>query len=106
MHVDKSTITAGDLTITWAASASAGAEDYGIYEGAIVSPWIYNHARVVCADTGVPFTEEITPGSGDRYYLVVALNPDLEGSYGRHSNNTERPQGSPACRAAQGFDCP
>jgi hypothetical protein len=106
MHVDKSSLTLGDLTITWTVSISAGAEDYGIYEGSIVSPWTYNHASVVCTDSGTPLTEEITPSSGNRYYLVVALNPDLEGSYGRRSTGAERPQGSAPCRTAQGFDCP
>lgn len=108
MHVDKSLITAGDLTITWAASLSVGAEDYGIYEGTIVSPWTYNHVRVPpCSDTGTPLTEEVTPSTvGDHYYLVVALNPDVEGSYGQDSSLAERPQGSPSCRPIQGFDCP
>ncbi len=106
MHVDKSSITTGDLTITWTPSTSAGAEDYGIYEGSIVNPWIFNHTSKLCTDAGTALTEDITPASGNRFYLVVALNPDMEGSYGRHTSGTERPQGSSPCRAAQGLDCP
>jgi hypothetical protein len=106
MHVDKSTITAGDLTITWTASTSAGAEDYGIYEGAITSPWFYSHGAIDCSDNGSDFTEEVTPASGDRYYLVVAMNPNDEGSYGKRTGGAERPMGSSPCRPAQDFDCP
>ena len=80
IHATKSTVTAGDLTITWLPSLSAGAEDYAIYEGSIVSPWVYNHVPKVCTDSGIALTEEITPAAtGVRYYLVVAMNPDLEG---------------------------
>jgi hypothetical protein len=106
MYVDKSSLTAGDLTITWTASTSAGGEDYGIYEGTIASPWSYNHAAVDCNDAGGDLTEDITPGSGDRYYLVVPHHPDMEGGYGTDSGGTQRPQGSSPCRAVQGFDCP
>jgi hypothetical protein len=113
MHVTKSILTTGDLTITWVPSTSAGAEDYGIYEGTIFSTWSYSHTPYVCTDAGVPLTEEVTPLSGDQYYLVVALNPfgappgvGHEGSYGRDSSNNERPQGSSPCRPAQDFDCP
>jgi hypothetical protein len=109
MHVDKSALTPGDLAITWTASLSVGAEDYGIYEGSITSPWVYNHGSFpyvkVCHDAGFDFTEEITPTAGNVYYLVVALNPDLEGSYGQNSTGERPPSGSP-CRPAQGFDCP
>ena len=106
MNVNRSLVTAGDLTISWLPSLSAGAEDYAIYEGSIVSPWVYNHIPKICTDAGVPLTEEVTPAGGVRYYLVVATNPDLEGSYGRRTGGFERPQGTGPCRSAQGFDCP
>jgi len=108
MHVDKSSITAGDLTITWTASLSAGAEDYGIYEGSTTSPWAYGHVAIDCHDNGGDFTEEVTPASvaGDYFYLVVANNPNDEGSYGKRSSGTERPMGGSPCRPFQDFDCP
>ena len=107
MLVDKSSITTGDLTISWSPGTSAGAEDYGIYEGSIASPWIYDHASIKCTDAGSDLTEEVTPAVGDRYYLVVPLNPNVEGSYGRRTGvPAERPQGAPSCLAAQGLDCP
>jgi len=107
MHVDKSSITAGDLTITWIASLSVGAEDYGIYEGTVSQPWgAYSHGAIDCHDDGTKFTEEITPAAGNRYYLVVAMNPNHEGSYGRRSSGAERPMGSSPCKPSQDFDCP
>lgn len=102
--VNKSSITVGDLTIRWSPSSSAGAEDYGIYEGSI-GTW-YSHYSIDCHDDSSDLTEEITPASGDRYYLVVALNPNDEGSYGTDSSNVERPQGTSPCRATQGLGCP
>lgn len=105
LQVDRSLLTPGDLTIRWAASSSVGAEDYGIYEGALGS-W-YSHTAIDCSDAGADRIEEVTPAAGNRYYLVVAMNPEVEGSYGRDSSGAERPAGSPnACRIAQGFDCP
>lgn len=108
MHVDKSTLTPGDLTITWTASLSAGAENYGIYEGPITSPWTYGHVAIDCFDNGADFTEEVTPASvsGSYFYLVVALNPNHEGSYGRRTSGAERPTGGSPCRPTQDFDCP
>jgi hypothetical protein len=98
--VDKSSITAGDLTITWSPSCSVGAEDYGIFEGTI-GTW-YSHTAVTCTDALGDFTEEVTPGSGDRYYLVVPHNPNDEGSYGIDSTGTERPVGNPStCQPTQ-----
>lgn len=103
--VDKSALIPGNLRLTWTAATSAGGEDYGIYEGA-VGTW-YSHTAVDCSDNGGDRAEEVAPGGGNRYYLVVPLNPDLEGSYGRSYGGSERPVGSPnACRPVQGLDCP
>ncbi|UCF67936.1 MAG: hypothetical protein JSV80_01170 [Acidobacteriota bacterium] len=105
LDVAKSMITAGDLTISWTASCSIGAEDYGIYEGTLGS--YYSHTAIDCNDAGADLTEEVTPSGGDHYYLVVPLNPNDEGSYGRASSSTERPQGSSPCAATQELEpCP
>jgi len=100
-----SAITPGDLTISWTHSCSVGAQDYAIYEGAIGS-W-YSHKSIDCSDDGGDFTEEITPSAGDRYYLIVPLNANDEGSYGTMSSGTPRPVGSAACVATQALSqCP
>jgi hypothetical protein len=105
MTVEPSTTTPGDLTITWSPSCSPAGTDYAIHEGAIGS-W-YSHTQVSCSDIGSDLTEEVTPTAGDRYYLVVPLNPDDEGSYGINSGGAERPVGSARCVATQAVGpCP
>jgi hypothetical protein len=107
IQVDKSAITPGDLTITWEPSCSVGGIDARIYEGTIGS-W-YSHQAIVCNDTGLDFTEEVTPSGDNMYYLVVPLSATAEGSYGFDSAPGERPTGgSGSCPAiTQDFDpCP
>jgi len=113
MTVDKASSPVTDLVLTWPGSCAAGAHDYGIYEGTIVSPWTYNHTAKVCTDAAPLLTEQITPGSGNRYYLVVPLNGcnGSEGSYGRCSpgeclSGDERPLGTAVCAAPQVLPTP
>ena len=73
-----------DVIISWNASCSEGASDYGIYEGTI-GLW-FSHTMVDCADGGVTLTEQITPAAGSRYYLVVPHNTMTEGSYGQQQD--------------------
>jgi hypothetical protein len=96
-----------DITLTWSASCSVGAEDYGIHEGTIGS-W-YSHDEVDCHDNGGDLTEVYTYSPGDYYYLVVPWNPNDEGSYGQRSvpplaPPMERPVSSPfpSCTAYAG----
>ena len=104
LRVAPSAIMPGDLTLTWSAATSAGGEDYGIYEGTIGS-W-YGHASRDCHDDGADLTEEVTPSTGDTYYLVVPFNPNSEGSYGRATSGAERPQGTLPCKTIQDLTCP
>jgi len=104
LRVDKSLLVAGNLTLSWGAALSAGAEDYGIYEG-ILGTW-YSHTAIDCNDAGGDRTEDVTPGNGNRYYLVVPFNPNDEGSYGTNSAGVERPQGTSPCRLTQALNCP
>jgi len=92
------------IELRWGASTSAGAEDYGIYEGT-VGAW-YSHTAIDCHDNGADLREVITPGGGNRYYLVVPHNPNVEGSYGTDSSGAQRPPGTVTCRPTQGLDCP
>ncbi|HEY3174186.1 MAG TPA: hypothetical protein VGK94_00335 [Candidatus Polarisedimenticolia bacterium] len=87
------------LRITWEASCSAGAEDYAIYEGTIGS-W-YSHGALDCSDDGGDRMEEFSPGSGNRYYLVVPLNANDEGSYGVDTAMQEIPRGATTCVPTQ-----
>jgi hypothetical protein len=95
----KAVAPAGDVIVNWSASCADGAEDYGIYEGTI-GTW-YSHTSKDCSDLGSNRTEQITPGAGNRYYLVVARNSQAEGSYGQASSGAERPVGTAVCVAPQ-----
>lgn len=101
LRVRKSTITPGDLTLTWGASCSTGAVNYAIYEGGLGD--FTSHVKKDCSDDGGNLTEEITPRPGNAYYLVVALSATDEGSYGHPSSGAERPVPAPAdrCLASQ-----
>jgi hypothetical protein len=88
-----------DIVVSWAQSCADGAEDYGIYEGTI-GTW-YSHTMKDCSDAGGDRTEPITPGAGNRYYLVVARNALVEGSYGQATSGAERPVGAAVCAASQ-----
>jgi hypothetical protein len=113
MTIAKATFPVGDIVLTWPGSCAAGAHDYAIYEGTIAAPWSYNHTAFLCTDAPPQLTEQITPGSGDRYYLVVPLNSCnfSEGSYGRCSPGQclagdERPLGTAVCAAPQALPTP
>jgi len=92
------------IYLQWGPSTSAGATDYGIYEGTIGS-W-YSHTAKVCTDTGGDLQEIITPQIVSSYYLVVPLNANDEGSYGLDSAAVERPVGTATCVSTQALGCP
>jgi len=100
LQLSKSDTIAGDLVLSWDPSCGSGSVDYGIYEG-LAGNWT-SHVRTVCSDTGGDLTESITPGTGDRYYLVVPHDDTAEGSYGLASGGVERPPSLfPRCRGPQ-----
>jgi hypothetical protein len=86
------------VIIEWAPSCSAGAEDYGIYEGQSGN-WT-SHVSIDCFDDGHDNNELIFPGTGNHYYLVAPRNADYEGSYGLNGN-MERPPALNACLTPQ-----
>jgi len=95
VQVDKAA-TPGFVTLSWAPSCSDNAGDYAVYEGAL-GDW-NSHVPRTCTDEGGDLSEQLQPGSGDRYFLVVPTNPQGEGSYGLTSSLTERPASSAPCR--------
>lgn len=96
LRIDKSAVSAGDLTISWTASCSSGATDYGIYEGEI-GIW-YSHVRIDCFDDGADRTEEVTPAPGRAlYYLVVPQNAEFVGSFGFTGTGSQRPAATVSC---------
>ena len=83
-----------DLTLTWGSSCSASDTDYEIYEGTL--GLFTSHTARFCT-TGGAATLTFPAPAGSAYYLVVPRNAAREGSYGRASDGSERPQGIEAC---------
>jgi hypothetical protein len=94
----------GQLQLTWDSSVCSGSTDHAIYEGSIGS-WT-SHQSITCTDTGGDRQEIIAPSAGDRYYLVVPLDTQDEGSYGVDSQATERSRAlTGLCRSSQELGC-
>ena len=85
----------GSLDLDWGASCAATADDYAVYEG-VLGSW-YSHTAAVCSTSGV-LEATLNASSGDRYYLVVPLDDQSEGSYGTDSSGAERPRPGAHCR--------
>ncbi len=84
----------GDLDLFWGPTCGV-AIDYTVHEG-VLGSW-YSHVPIACSSSGA-LSITLTPGAGNRYYLVVPATLSLEGSYGTNSAGTERPASSGACR--------
>ena len=95
LRVSKTPGMPATVDLSWGASCG-GAEDYAVDEGTLGS-W-YSHGAILCSTGGMTFAR-IAPGGASRYYLVVPLNAEAEGSGGTNSAGAERPQAVPACRA-------
>ena len=105
LTLERSTTTSGNLVLSWAASCLPSASNYAIYEGTLGN--YYSHTMKDCSDDGTPLSEEISPSAGSAYYLVVPFSASAEGSYGKDSEDRERPVGAAVCVTAHAVaDCP
>jgi len=78
----------------------------GRRSGLATGAW-YSHSAKLCSTGGAFAANDLTPAAGNTYYLIVALSPAVEGSYGTNSSDVEIPQGSGACRALRDLTgCP
>lgn len=84
------------LELDWSPSCDGSAANYSIHEGTIGN-W-YSHDAALCT-TGGATTATVVPGAGNRYYLVVPLDAEREGSYGSDSSGVERPRSNLRCRS-------
>ncbi len=84
----------GNLTLTWGSSCSTTDTDYEVYEGTLGD--YYSHTQKFCS-TGGAVTSTFPQTGESTYYLIVPRNAAREGSYGRASDGSERPQGGTAC---------
>lgn len=92
-----------DLDLAWDAACGAG-DDYAVYAGDI-GTWTTMQS-LSCSTSGLTSTT-ITPAGGDRFYLVVARNGGVEGSYGRDGTGAERSTaGAAACGEQVVGACP
>jgi len=97
----------GDLDLFWGASCVSTDSDYAVYEGVLGDFTSHVPVGGNCTTGGATMTT-ITPGAGDRYYLVVPLGPvalDVEGSYGFASNGAPRTQSLSACAVQAVCEC-
>jgi hypothetical protein len=83
----------GELSLTWSPSCRPDT-DYAIYSGELGD--FASHGPSTCSTDGAS-TDTLTPGAGDRYYLVVPHNGSVEGSYGSRSDHEGRPRGYETC---------
>jgi hypothetical protein len=93
----------GNITLSWSASCLTTDTDYEIYQGTIGN--FTSHVPFLCTTSGAK-TKTITPGSGNRYFLVVPRNGTKEGSYGLNGLGAEIPPSATACLPQLIGTCP
>ena len=84
---------AGAVSLAWGAACTLS-DDYAVYEGTLGST--ASPTSRTCSTGGVR-SYTLTPNAGDRYFLVVPLRADREGSYGAGAFG-ERSPAVVACR--------
>jgi hypothetical protein len=90
------------IRLTWQASRRPVDANYGIYEGTIGD--FAGHTINTC-DTGGQTSAEFFPAPESSYYLVVPLNDENEGSYGRATDGP-RPAAAVPCVPQDVGPCP
>ncbi len=98
------------IEFIWPSASCSGAADYAVYEGTL-GDWTSHTALTCSADVDCDRRETLDVSTGDRYYMVVPLNPYGEGSYGQQSlplvGAIERPVAAVgACATVQDLSCP
>lgn len=96
-------LTGATLALSWGGvSAGCSGADYAIYRGTLGSlhTGVYDHASVVCSTAGATAHAMPVPAGPALYFLVTALSPTEEGSYGRSSSGAERPRAASPCKPA------
>ncbi|MBP7147797.1 MAG: trypsin-like peptidase domain-containing protein [Acidobacteria bacterium] len=79
----------GLVTVTFA--PACGILDHAAYSGPLtyVGSYLWDHAHCALGNSG---SAQFAPGYGSRFFVVVGQAASSEGSYGRRSNGTERPE--------------
>lgn len=95
--------TGTQLRLDWGASCNSVDSDYEVYEGQVGS--FASHVPKLCTTGGLR-SATITPGSANRYYLVVSRTVDREGSYGVNGAGVQRAISASACVPQDVRRCP
>ncbi|OGF66833.1 MAG: hypothetical protein A2Y62_10670 [Candidatus Fischerbacteria bacterium RBG_13_37_8] len=95
-----------NLVISWPALPDGcGNRDYAVYKGdlaGLLSTTNYNHLSVTCTTSNTTTYSMAMPSDASAYFLVTSESAFDEGSYGRNSGGTERPQAATSpCRSLQ-----
>ncbi|MEM7247493.1 MAG: hypothetical protein AAF533_19310 [Acidobacteriota bacterium] len=87
--------TDDEVALDWSPSCSPTVTGYSVHEGAI-GLW-YSHDVVACANDDLSLTASLVPAAGARYFLVVPVTHEREGSAGVDSLGRERPRSGETC---------
>ena len=102
----KITKNQNNLTLTWGPPLGACINqyyDYAIYEGSL--PFTsYNHQPLICSTNG-NLSYSIPSNTLSHYYLVVAVNEGIEGSYGLSFPEAQRPASELPCYSQSIGNC-
>ncbi len=97
----------GRVTVTFAPACAA--TGHVAYSGPLAQVNLLKWDRAVCS-LGTTGTATFDPGTGSRYFVIVGQGASAEGSYGRRSDGTERPEaaGGGTCDLPQNLSnsCP
>jgi len=100
-----------NLNFSWTApGGSCFTTDYALYKGNLsnLSSGYSHNTQITCSTSGNTYysVSMSNPNIGNAdYYIATALNNSNEGSYGRNSNNNERPTSSNACKPQDSSSC-
>ena len=91
----------GQVRLEWGPSCSPSTDGYAVYEGNLdqLRTGVWNHLPVTCDNTDQ--ARQLTPGAGNRYFLIAPTAGSTEGDYGLSSSGEIRPQSVSACAVRQ-----
>jgi hypothetical protein len=90
------------LVLTWDPSCRKEDSDYEVYEGSLGD--FGSHVPLLCSTDGNT-SATVSPGAGNRYFLVVPRNGRREGSYGTRSDGSEIKASASPCLVQKTEPC-
>jgi len=92
------------VRLSWMASCSPDANDYAIYAGSLdeLRQGLWRPQPLTCR-AGADLTEDLDGSGGSHYYLVSPMAGGVEGTFGRDSTGTLRPEPQSTCGLRESF---